>query len=39
MRKVYLNHDGGVDDLVTLFLMLQMKEVEVVGVGVIPADC
>lgn len=39
MRKVYLNHDGGVDDLVTLFLMLQMKEVEIVGVGVIPADC
>lgn len=39
MRKVYLNHDGGVDDLVTLFLMLQMKEVEMVGVGVIPADC
>lgn len=39
MRKVYLNHDGGVDDLVTLFLMLQMEEVEVVGVGVIPADC
>lgn len=39
MRKVYLNHDGGVDDLVTLFLMLQMEEVELVGVGVIPADC
>lgn len=39
MRKVYLNHDGGVDDLVSLFLMLQMKDVEIVGVGVIPADC
>lgn len=39
MRKVYLNHDGGVDDLVTLFLMLQMEDVELVGVGVIPADC
>lgn len=39
MRKVYLNHDGGVDDLVALFLMLQMPEVELVGVGVIPGDC
>ncbi len=38
MRKVYLNHDGGIDDLVTLFLMLQM-EAEIIGVGVIPADC
>lgn len=38
-KKVYLNHDGGVDDLVSLFLLLQMKEVELIGVGVIPADC
>ncbi|AYW49798.1 ABC transporter substrate-binding protein [Tetragenococcus halophilus] len=39
MRKVYLNHDGGVDDLVGLFLLLQMKDVKVTGVGVTPADC
>ncbi|HLQ40608.1 MAG TPA: nucleoside hydrolase [Tetragenococcus sp.] len=39
MRKVYLNHDGGVDDLVGLFLLLQMEDVEVIGVGVTPADC
>lgn len=38
-RKVYLNHDGGVDDLVSLFLLLNMPDVELVGVGVIPADC
>lgn len=38
-KKVYLNHDGGVDDLVSLFLLLQMEEVDLVGVGVIPADC
>lgn len=38
-KKVYLNHDGGVDDLVSLFLLLQMKDVELLGVGVIPADC
>ncbi|WP_067726710.1 nucleoside hydrolase [Oceanobacillus damuensis] len=37
--KVYLNHDGGVDDLVSLFLLLQMEDVELIGVGVIPADC
>src|SRR5699024_3057018 len=39
MKNVYLNHDGGIDDLVSLFLLLQMKNVEVIGVSVIPADC
>lgn len=38
-KKVYLNHDGGVDDLVSLFLLTQMEEVDLLGVGVIPADC
>jgi purine nucleosidase len=36
--KLYFNHDAGVDDLVSLFLLLQMKEVELLGVSVIPAD-
>ncbi|MCD5325959.1 MULTISPECIES: nucleoside hydrolase [Pontibacillus] len=39
MKNVYLNHDGGVDDLVSLFLLLQMDDVNLTGVGVIPADC
>jgi len=39
LRKVYLNHDGGVDDLVSLYLLLKMEDVELVGVGVIEADC
>ncbi|MFC2949563.1 nucleoside hydrolase [Virgibacillus sediminis] len=39
IKNVYLNHDGGVDDLVSLFLLLQMKNVNLLGVGVIPADC
>ncbi|MFJ8234832.1 nucleoside hydrolase [Ureibacillus sp. NPDC094379] len=38
-KPVYLNHDGGVDDLISLFLLLQMEDVELIGVGVIPADC
>lgn len=36
--KLYFNHDAGVDDLVSLFLLLQMKDVELLGVSVIPAD-
>lgn len=24
MTKIYFNHDGGVDDLISLFLLLQM---------------
>ncbi|MHC2836988.1 inosine-uridine nucleoside N-ribohydrolase [Bacillus sp. F9_6S_D1_P_5] len=39
MKKVYFNHDGGVDDLISLFLLLQMDNVELTGVSVIPADC
>ncbi|MGQ0438399.1 nucleoside hydrolase, partial [Bacillus sp. B-TM1] len=39
MKKVYFNHDGGVDDLISLFLLLQMDNVKLTGVSVIPADC
>lgn len=38
-EKVYFNHDGGVDDLISLFLLLQMDNVKLIGVSVIPADC
>ena len=38
-EKIYFNHDGGVDDLVSLFLLLKMDNVELTGVSVIPADC
>lgn len=38
-KHIYFNHDGGVDDLVSLFLLLKMENVELTGVSVIPADC
>jgi len=38
-KLVYMNHDGGVDDLVSLLAVLLMKDVELLGVGVIPGDC
>ena len=38
MKPVYFNHDGGVDDLVSLFLLLQMEEIELIGVSAIGAD-
>lgn len=38
MRNVYFNHDGSVDDLVSLLLLLQMKDVHLTGVGVVGAD-
>lgn len=37
--NVYFNHDGGVDDLISLFLLLQMDSVKLTGVSVIDADC
>lgn len=39
MENVYFNHDGGVDDLISLFLLLQMDNVKLTGVSVIDADC
>lgn len=39
MRKsVYFNHDAGVDDLVSLLMLLESPEVELIGVGDVPAD-
>ncbi|KRN32073.1 nucleoside hydrolase [Liquorilactobacillus mali] len=37
-EKVYFNHDGGVDDLISLFLLLQMDNTELIGVGAVDAD-
>ncbi len=38
-KTVLMDHDGGVDDLLSLALLLTMPHVEVVGVAVTPADC
>ncbi|RIN21678.1 nucleoside hydrolase [Mammaliicoccus vitulinus] len=38
MQTVYFNHDGGVDDLISLFLLLQMDDVNLIGVSAIGAD-
>lgn len=39
MKNVYFNNDGNVDDLVSLFLLLQIPNIKLIGVGVIDADC
>ncbi len=36
MKNVYLNHDGGVDDLISLYLLLKMENVRLIGCSVIP---
>ncbi len=33
--QVYFNHDGGVDDLISLTLLLQMPTIKLLGIGVI----
>lgn len=38
-RTVLFDHDGGVDDLLSLMMLLAMPDIEVVGVVVTPADC
>jgi len=38
LQNVYFNHDGNVDDLVSLLLLLQMPEINLTGVGVVGAD-
>ena len=39
MKNIYFNHDGNVDDLVSLLLLLQAPDIKLLGVGVIDADC
>ncbi|MEQ9440649.1 MAG: nucleoside hydrolase [Cyclobacteriaceae bacterium] len=38
-QTVFFDHDGGVDDLLSLLLLLTMPETELNGVVVTPADC
>lgn len=38
-QPVIFDHDGGVDDLLSLILLLTMDEVDVIGVTITPADC
>ena len=39
MKNVYFNHDGNVDDLTSLLLLLQVPDIRLIGVGVTNADC
>ncbi len=36
---VLFDHDGGVDDFLSLLLLLTMPEVELLGVSITPGDC
>ncbi|WJG07915.1 nucleoside hydrolase [Aliiglaciecola sp. LCG003] len=38
-QKVIFDHDGGVDDLLSLMLLLTMQHVELLAVTITPADC
>ncbi|MGH1335935.1 MAG: nucleoside hydrolase [Aureispira sp.] len=38
-KQVLFDHDGGVDDLLSLLLLLRMPEIDLLGVTVTPADC
>lgn len=39
MKPVYFDHDAGVDDLLSVIFLLGLPDVEVIGIGVTPADC
>ena len=38
MKNIYFNHDGNVDDLISLLLLLQAPDIMLLGVGFIDAD-
>ncbi len=38
-RTVLFDHDGGVDDLLSLMMLLAMSHIELAGIVVTPADC
>ena len=39
MKNVYFDHDGNVDDLVSLMMLLQAPDIKLLGVAVTDADC
>src|SRR3990172_6086860 len=39
MKRVYFDNDAGVDDLLSVVFLLGMKDIEVLGIGLTPADC
>jgi purine nucleosidase len=38
-KAILFDHDGGVDDILSLIMLLSMPHVELIGVVVTPADC
>lgn len=38
-RLVLMDHDGGIDDFLSLILLMTMTEIEPLGIVVTPADC
>lgn len=38
-KLVLMDHDGAIDDFLSLILLMTMKEIEPIGVVVTPADC
>ena len=38
-KKIYLDCDGNIDDFVAFLLLLNMPNIEIVGISIAPADC
>lgn len=38
MKNIYFNHDGNIDDLVSLLILLQAPDIKLIGVSAIDAD-
>lgn len=38
-RPVFFDHDGGIDDYLSLLLLLGYENVDILGISVTPADC
>lgn len=39
LTPVIFDHDGGIDDLLSLLLLLRLPNINVIGVTITPADC
>lgn len=38
MKNIYFNHDGNIDDLVSLLLLLQAPDIKLIGISAIDGD-
>ena len=38
-RLVFYDHDGGLDDIICLLMLMEMKNIKIIGMAITPGNC